>query len=138
MKLLSHLQQVSADLSGAHSTSDRSLVSIRHSLQQAREESVQLDRLLDDAGMRITLDDKAGSCNEMVSALALRTEEVEAKLAVGLKQSDRGGKGRVEGEQRDRAVGRKRMGLQVALREVLTALEKHGLKEPTLPALQHR
>ncbi|XP_050993997.1 nesprin-2 isoform X3 [Labeo rohita] len=138
VKLLSHLQQVSADLSGAHSTSDRSLVSIRHSLQQAREESVQLDRLLDDAGMRITLDDKAGSCNEMVSALALRTEEVEAKLAVGLKQSDRGGKGRVEGEQRDRAVGRKRMGLQVALREVLTALEKHGLKEPTLPALQHR
>ncbi|KAK2883496.1 hypothetical protein Q8A67_017133 [Cirrhinus molitorella] len=138
VKLLSHLQQVNADLSAAHSTSDRSLVSIRQSLQKAREESVQLDRLLDDAGLRISLDDKPGSCHEMVSALALRAEEVEARLAVGLKQSDKRGKGRTEGEQRDRAFGRKRMSLQVALREVLMALEKHGLKEPTLPALQHR
>ncbi len=138
MNLLSRLQEVNADLSAAHSTSSCSLVSIRQSLQQAREESVQLDRLLDDAGMRITLDDKPGSCYEMVSALALRAEEVQTRLAVGLKQTDRGGKGRAEGEQRDRAFGRKRMGLQLALREVLAALEKHGLKEPTLPALQHR
>ncbi|KAF4099427.1 hypothetical protein G5714_019553 [Onychostoma macrolepis] len=138
VSLLSHLQQVNADLNAAHSTSNCSLVSIRQSLQQAREESVQLDRILDDAGMRITLDDKPGSCHEMVSALALRAEEVQTRLAVGLKQTDRGGKGRAEGEQRDRAFGRKRMGLQVALREVLAALEKHGLKEPTLPALQHR
>ncbi|XP_016380976.1 nesprin-2-like [Sinocyclocheilus rhinocerous] len=138
VNLLSHLQKVNAEFNAAHNASNHSLVSIRQSLQQARDESVQLDQLLDDAGMRITLDDKPGSCHEMVSALALRVEEVEARLAVGLKQSDRGGKGRVEGEQRDRAFGRKRMGLQVALREVLTALEKHGLKEPTLPALQHR
>ncbi|XP_016149734.1 nesprin-2-like [Sinocyclocheilus grahami] len=138
VNLLSHLQQVNADLKAAHSTSNRSLVSIRQSLQQAREESVQLDRMLDDAGMRITLDDKPGSCQEMVSALALRAEEVETRLAVGLKQTDRGGKGRAEGEPRDRVFGRNRMGLQVALREVLTALEKHGLKEPTVPALQHR
>ncbi len=138
VSLLSHLQQVNADLNAAHSTSNRSLVSIWQSLQQAREESVQLDRMLDDAGMRITLDDKPGSCHEMVSALALRAEEVETRLAVGLKRTDRGGKGRVEGEQRDRAFGRKRMGLHVTLREVLAALEKHGLKEPTLPALQHR
>ncbi|XP_059369612.1 nesprin-2-like [Carassius carassius] len=138
MNLLSHLQQVNANLNAAHSTSNHSLVSIRQSLQQAREESVQLDRMLDEAGMRITLDEKPGSCHEMVSALTLCAEEVEGRLAVGLKQTDRGGKGRAEGEQRDRAFARKRMGLQVALREVLAALEKHGLKEPTLPALQHR
>ncbi|XP_052441872.1 nesprin-2-like isoform X3 [Carassius gibelio] len=138
MNLLSHLQQLNANLNAAHSTSNRSSVSIRQSLQQAREDSVQLDRMLDEAGMRITLDEKPGSCHEMVSALTLRAEEVESRLGVGLKQTDRGGKGRAEGEQRDRAFGRKRMGLQVALREVLAALEKHGLKEPTLPALQHR
>ncbi|XP_052390559.1 nesprin-2 isoform X4 [Carassius gibelio] len=138
VNLLSHLQQMNAKISAVRNASDHSLVSIRQSLQQARDESFQLDQFLDDAGMRITLDDKPGSCHEMVSALALHVEEVEARVAVDLKQSDRGGIGRMEGEQRDRAFGRKRMGLQVALREVLTALEKQGLKEPTLPALQHR
>ncbi|XP_043093802.1 nesprin-2 isoform X3 [Puntigrus tetrazona] len=137
VRLLSHLQQVNDDLSAAHGASNRSLVSFQQSLQQAREESVQLDRMLDDACMRITLDDKPGSCHEIVSALALRAKEVETRLPAGLKQTE-GGKGRAEGEQRDRMFGRKRMGLQVALREVLAALEKHGLKEPTLPALQHR
>lgn len=136
--LLFQLQQVNDDLTAAHSTSDRSysLVSLQRSLQQAREESVQLDQILDDAGMGVTLDDKPGSCHEMVSALALHAEEVETKLAIGPRRSDRGGKGREKGEQR--VFGRKRMGLQVALREVLAALERHGLKEATLPALQHR
>ncbi|XP_067239734.1 nesprin-2-like isoform X8 [Chanodichthys erythropterus] len=136
--LLFQLKQVNDDLTAAHSTSDcsYSLVSIQRSLQQAKEESVQLDQILDDAGMGVTLDDKPGSCHEMVSALALHAEEVETKLAIGPRRSDRGGKGREKGEQR--VFGRKRMGLQVALREVLTALERHGLKEPTLPALQHR
>lgn len=136
--LLFQLQQVNDDLTAAHSTSDRSfsLVSIQQSLLQAREYSVQLDQMLDDAGIGVTLDDKPGSCHEMVSALALHAEEVENKLAIGLRRSDRGGKGREKGEQR--VFGMKRMGLQVGLREVLAAMEKHGLKEPTLPALQHR
>ncbi|XDV42021.1 hypothetical protein PO909_010774 [Leuciscus waleckii] len=136
--LLFQLHQVNDNLTTAHSTSDHSysLVSIQQSLQQAREESVQLDRLLDDAGMGVTLNDKPGSCHEMVSSLALHAEEVETKMAVGPRRPDRGGKGRKKGEQR--VFGRKRMGLLVALREVLAALERHGLKEPTLPALQHR
>ncbi|KAK7133211.1 hypothetical protein R3I94_015172 [Phoxinus phoxinus] len=136
--LLFQLHQVNDDLTTAHSTSDRSysLVSIQQSLRQAREASVQLDRLLGDAGMGVTLDDKPGSCHEMVSALALHAEDVETKMAVGPRRPDRGGKGRKKGEQR--VFGRKRMGLQVALREVLAALERHELKEPTLPALQHR
>ncbi|XP_077075807.1 nesprin-2a [Siphateles boraxobius] len=136
--LLFQLHQVNDELTTAHSTSDRSysLVSIQQSLQKAREESVQLDRLLDDAGMGVTLNDKPGSCHEMVSSLALHAEEVETKMAVVPRRPDRGGKGRKKGEQR--VFGRKRMGLQIALREVLAALERHGLKEPTLPALQHR
>ncbi|KAG1964263.1 nesprin-2 [Pimephales promelas] len=136
--LLFQLHQVNDDLTTARSTSDRSysLVSIQQSLQQAREESVQLDRLLDDAGMGVTLNDKPGSCHEMVSSLVLHAEEVETKMAVGPRRPDRGGKGRKKGEQR--VFGRKRMGLHVTLREVLTTLERHGLKEPTLPALQHR
>ncbi|XP_051511030.1 LOW QUALITY PROTEIN: nesprin-2-like [Myxocyprinus asiaticus] len=143
-KFLSHLQQANEDLSAAQSTSASAqdcssrLPSFRQSFQQAREESVRLDRAMDDAGMRIALDDKLGSCHEMVSAMALLAKEVEARLAPGPRRAERGGKGRDQGEQKERAFGRKKMTLQVTLKEVLVALERHGLKEPTLPALQHR
>ncbi|XP_051500897.1 nesprin-2-like [Myxocyprinus asiaticus] len=142
--LLSHLQQVNEDLTAAQSTSASTpdcssrFASIWKSFQQAREESVRLDRILDDAGMRIALDDKPGSCHEMVSAMFLRAEEVETKLAAGSRRDERGGKRREKGEQKERMLGRKKMALQVTVKEVLAALERHGLKEPTLPALQHR
>nr|XP_021324291.1 nesprin-2-like isoform X1 [Danio rerio] len=136
-KLLSHLQQLNDELN-AHRTSDQSYssVSFQKSLEQVREDSLQLDTMLDDAGLRITLDDKAGSCVEMVSALE---EGFQVRLVEGQRVSDGGRKGREKQEKKEeRAFGRKRMGLLVTLREVLAALERHVLKEPTLPALQHR
>lgn len=137
-KLLTHLQQLNDELNASHGTSDQSYssVSIQKRLEQVREDSLQLDRMLDDAGLRITLDDKAGSCGEMMSALE---EEIQVRLAAGQRASDGGRKGGEKLEKKEeRAFGRKRMGLLVTLREVLAALERHGLKEPTLPALQHR
>ncbi|XP_056337477.1 nesprin-2a [Danio aesculapii] len=137
-KLLSHLQQLNDELNTSHGTSDQSCssVSIQKSLEQVREDSLQLDTMLDDAGLRITLDDEAGSCAEMVSALE---EKVQVRLAAGQRVSDGGRKGRAKQEKKEeRAFVRKRMGLLVTLREVLAALERHGLKEATIPALQHR
>ncbi|XP_051954461.1 nesprin-2-like [Xyrauchen texanus] len=142
-KLLSHLQLANEDLTAAQSTSASAqecssrLPAFQQNFQQAREESVRLDQAMDDAGMRIALDDKLGNCHEIVSAMALLAKEVEARLAPGLRRAERGGKGRDQGEQKERAFVRK-MTLQVTLKEVLVALERYGLKEPTLPALQHR
>lgn len=129
---LSHLQKVNEDLSAAQKSSASNLASVRQSLHQVGEESVQLDRILDDAGMRIASDDKPSSCHEIVSAMVLHAEDVEARPAV------KDEKGKEVGEQRERSFGTKRLVLQVTLREVLAALEKHSLKEPTLPALQQR
>lgn len=126
---LVHLQQVNEDLTAA---------TVRHSLHQASEESVQLDRILDDAGLRIASDDKLSSCHEIVSAMLLHAEEVEARPAEGLERAGKGEKGREEGEQRERSFGRRRLVLQVALREVLASLERQWLKEHTVPALQQR
>lgn len=115
---------------------DLTVASIQQSLHQASEESVQLDRILDDAGLKIATDDEPSSCHEIVSAMVLLAEEVEARPIEGPKR--KGEKGREEGEQRERSFGRKKLVLQVTLREVLADLERHGLKEPTLPALQQR
>ncbi|TRY94947.1 hypothetical protein DNTS_013096, partial [Danionella cerebrum] len=134
-ELLSYLQQINNEISGT----DCSLSSVTASqnLQQAMEVSVQVDRRLEEAGLRILLEDKACSCQEMVSALAQRTEVFETRLAGGL-TPEKVQRARKMGEQVDRAFGRKLMVIQVNLREVQGALEQHGLKEPTLPALQHR
>ncbi|XP_014000581.2 nesprin-2a isoform X3 [Salmo salar] len=49
-------------------------------------------------------------------------------------------KGQVEGKEGEekRSSGQRRMALLVVLREIQRAVEQQGLKEPTLPAVQHR
>ncbi|GAA6103692.1 nesprin-2 [Tachysurus ichikawai] len=98
---------------------DPRLASIREKLQQATEEAAQIDCLLKDAGMSVTLDKKLGSCQDLVASCATKIIAPEE-------------------EKRERMLRKKRKALQVTLNEVQRSMEKQGLKEATLPALQHR
>ncbi|XP_049338084.1 nesprin-2 isoform X3 [Astyanax mexicanus] len=124
--LLPVLHQLDVELSTTPGTSVLP-TSIKQRLQEAREEAVYLDRMLEDAGMRVTVDNKTGSCQEVVSTLFKSTAEMKV-----------GAQGKEEEEQRERMLGRKEKALKAALREVQGMMERQGLKEPTLPALQHR
>ncbi|XP_030628013.1 nesprin-2a [Chanos chanos] len=141
-QFLSHLQQVDGELSTAvssHSTSQAlQVASVRQRLHRAGEEAAMLDNLLVEAGLKLALDGKPVSCQDMMSILAKRLEEAETRLISGKKEMEKGVQGREEDERRERAIARKRRALQFGIREVLTALEKQDLKESTLPALQHR
>lgn len=128
---LSSLQQLSGEVSTADSTSSspaRDSVSIRQKLQEATEEAAQIDRMLKDAGMSVTLDKKPGSCQDLVSRCATEIKALERK---GVQMSK-------EEEKKEQMLRKKRKALQVTLNEVQGSMERQGLKEPTLPALQHR
>ncbi|KAK2864041.1 hypothetical protein Q7C36_003195 [Tachysurus vachellii] len=104
------------------------LASIREKLQQATDEAAQIDCLLKDAGMSVTLDKKLGSCQDLVASCATKIIALEM----------RGVQGSKEEEKRERMLRKKRKALQVTLNEVQRSMERQGLKEATLPALQHR
>lgn len=104
------------------------LVSIREKLQQATEEAVQIDGMLKDAGMSVSLDKKPGSCQDLVAGCATKIKALERKEAQSSKEE----------EKRERLLKKKRKALQVTLNEVKGSLERQSLKEPTIPALQHR
>lgn len=104
------------------------LASIREKLQQATEEAARIDCLLKDAGISVTLDKKPGSCHDLVAKCATNISALEMK---GVQSSK-------EEEKRERMLRKKRKALQVTLNEVQRSMEKQGLKEATLPALQHR
>ncbi|XP_062858585.1 nesprin-2a [Trichomycterus rosablanca] len=137
--LLTSLHKLNDELTIAGSTSpqDRSskLASISQKLQQARDEAAQLDRMLEDLEMRVTMDKKAGNCQDLVSALVKRLTEMET---VGKGGAERGMQSREEEEKKERVLKKKKKGLLVMLKEIQGALERQVLKEATLPAVQHR
>ncbi|XP_036438507.1 LOW QUALITY PROTEIN: nesprin-2 [Colossoma macropomum] len=134
-QFLPRLHQLDVELSATPGTPAlSSAASITERLQQAREEAVGLDHMLQDSGMSVKLGTWTGSCQDMVSTLVSRAAEMEASGGEGL----RGAQRKEEEEQRARILGKKKKALLAALREVQGTLERQSLKEPTLPALQHR
>lgn len=104
------------------------LASIRGNLQQVTEDAAQIDCMLKDAGMSVTLDKKPGSCQDLVGKCSTKIKALERK---GVQCSK-------EEEKRERMLRKKRKALQVTMNEVKGSMERQGLKEPTIPALHHR
>lgn len=117
-----------ADYTSPSTDSTSRLASIRERLRQATEEAVQMDSMLKDAGMSVTLDQKAGSCQDLVAGCATKIKALEK---TGTQSSK-------EEEKRERMLKMKRKALQVTLNEVKGSVERLSLKDPTIPALQHR
>ncbi|XP_041951730.1 nesprin-2-like isoform X2 [Alosa sapidissima] len=173
-RFLGPLQQAGSDLSGllvsdasgAWEDSSR-LTPIQRRAQEAASEAPRVDSLLEDAGLRITLDGAAGgapgSCREVAGALGRRVEEAHARVSSQLLRGHKkgggggaagGGGGKQKKEQQrdgekedkdkekekegERSLSQRRRTLVATLREVKGGAETMGLKEPTLPALQQR
>ncbi|KAI4900991.1 hypothetical protein NFI96_032985 [Prochilodus magdalenae] len=138
LKMLEHLlpslQQLDVELAATLGLPASSAASVKQRLQQVRVEAVELDRMLQDAGMSLKLGTKTGSCQDLVSALFSCAKEKETNGAERI----RGAQGKEEEEQRVRALKKRKKALLLTLREVQGMLERQSLKEPTLPALQHR
>lgn len=127
---LNRLHQLNGEVSTSESalTPDSKLAVIKEKLQPAKEEAAKIDCMLKDAGMSVTLDGKPGSCQDLVTRCAIEIQAVERREVQSSK----------EDEKRERMLRKRRKGLQVTLNEVQGSVERQGLKEPTLPALQHR
>ncbi|XP_072538856.1 nesprin-2a isoform X2 [Salminus brasiliensis] len=130
--LLPILHQLHVELPTTSETSALPAASIQQRLQEAKEKAEDLDHMLEDAGVCVSLDTRIGSCQDIVCTLFKRAAGITAGRA------EKGAQGKEEEEQRERMLDRKKKALQATLRELQGMLERQGLKEPTLPALQHR
>ncbi|KAJ7990956.1 hypothetical protein DPEC_G00292250 [Dallia pectoralis] len=106
------------------------LALIRQSVESLGDKAPQLDLLLKGARLSVTWDRAPASCLDMVSTLELRLEEADGGLASQQRSLQR--------EQETRGLGLRKRTLLGELRKVQEAAEKQGLKEPTIPAVQHR
>lgn len=102
------------------------LAVLRQSVQGAGAKAPELDQVLQGALMVLN----PASCADTVAVLQKRLEEADTNLARRHQDLQR--------EQERRALGLRRRTLQGALYEVQAAAERHGLKEPTIPAVQQR
>ncbi|TRY90471.1 hypothetical protein DNTS_015631 [Danionella cerebrum] len=106
------------------------LTLIRKGVSSLQDKAPQLDQLLGGAQLEVTQDKSPISCLDMVSVLVRRVEEVDDHLMI--RQSE------IQQEQHNKGFGVRRKNLQAELRKVLGTAEKQGLKDPTMPAVQHR
>lgn len=106
------------------------LTLIRKGVSSLNDKAPQLDQLLGGAQLEVTQEGKPVSCLDMVGVLVHQVEEVDERLMV--RQKD------VQKEQHSQGVGLRRKTMLAELRKVQGVAEKQGLKDPTLPAVQHR
>lgn len=105
------------------------LALIRQSIDSLKEKAPQLDLLLQGARLTVTRDGSPASCLDMVTVLLRRLEEADS----GLASQQRG----LQKETKSQSISlRKRIALG-ELRKLQDVMEKQGLKEPTMPAVQH-
>ncbi|XP_043997936.1 nesprin-2-like isoform X3 [Gambusia affinis] len=139
-QFLISLRKVDDDISGVQGTSCTESVVlqdcrcklslIRLSIDSLKEKAPQLDLLLQGARLTVTRDGSPASCLDMVAVLLRSLEEADS----GLASQQRG----LQKETQSKSFGlRKRITLG-ELRKLQDAIEKQGLKEPTMPAAQHR
>ncbi|KAJ8410368.1 hypothetical protein AAFF_G00203490 [Aldrovandia affinis] len=139
-RFLSSLRGVERDISGVQAPLPEQvaragwdgrarLASVRQSVRAAGDEASRLDQVLETGRLSLSRDGGPVSCQDLVLVLARRLEEADTHFARHLQ----------EGAQPDASpLAERRRAMMGALREVQGSVESQGLKEPSLPALQHR
>ncbi|KAG7234117.1 hypothetical protein INR49_005781 [Caranx melampygus] len=139
-RFLMSLRTVDEDISGVQGApcSDATVLQdcrsklslIRQSIDSLKEKAPQLDLLLQGARLTVTRDGVPASCLDMVSALLRRLEEADSGLAS--QQQD------LKKETQSKSLGLRKRTLLGEMRKLQETIEMQGLKEPTIPAVQHR
>ncbi|KAM3595037.1 uncharacterized protein V6R79_017444 [Siganus canaliculatus] len=139
-RFLMSLRTVDEDISGVQNApcSDSQvlqdcrskLASIRQSIDSLKEKAPQLDVLLQGARLTVTRDGAPASCLDMVAVLLRRLEEADGGLASQQKA--------VHSQTQSKSLGLRKRTLLGELRKLQETIEAQGLKEPTVPAVQHR
>ncbi|XP_063764360.1 nesprin-2-like [Eleginops maclovinus] len=106
------------------------LAQIRQSVDSLKEKAPQLDALLQGARLTVTRDGVPASCLDMVTTLLRKLEEADG----GLASQQKG----LQKETQSRSLGLRKRTLLGDLRKLRETIEARGLKEPTMPAVQHR
>lgn len=106
------------------------LALVRLGIDSLKEKAPQLDLLLQGARLTVTRDGVPASCLDMVSALLRRLEEADSGLAS--QQQD------LKREMQSKSLGLRKRTLLGEMRKLQEMIEMQGLKEPTIPAVQHR
>lgn len=139
-RFLMSLRTVDEDISGIQGApcsdsvilqeSRSKLAVIRQSIDSLKEKAPQLDLLLQGARLRITRDGVPASCLDMVTALLRKQEEADGGLASQQKS--------LQKETQGKSMGLRKRMILGELRKLQDTIEKQGLKEPTMPAVQQK
>lgn len=80
--------------------------------------------------MKVTREGSPVTCLDMVAVLVRKVEDADDKLIIRQEE--------LQKEQQSKGLGMRKKTLLVELKKVQGVAEKQGLKEPTMPAVQHR
>lgn len=106
------------------------LAAIRQSIDSLKEKAPQLDLLLQGARLTVTRDGVPASCLDMVTILMKKLEDADRGLATQQRT--------IQKETQSKSLGLRKRTLLGELRKLQETIEAQGLKEPTMPAVQHR
>lgn len=106
------------------------LAAIRQSTDSLKEKAPQLDLLLQGARLTVTRDGVPASCLDMVTILMKKLEDADRGLANQQRT--------IQKETQSKSLGLRKRTLLGELRKLQETIEAQGLKEPTMPAVQHR
>ncbi|MCJ8731015.1 hypothetical protein PDJAM_G00191160 [Pangasius djambal] len=106
------------------------LALIRKGAASLSDKAPQLDQLLGGAQMEVTQEGSSVTCLDMVAVLVRKVEDADDKLIIWQEERQK--------EQQSKGLGMRKKTLLAELRKVQGVAEKQGLKEPTMPAVQHR
>lgn len=106
------------------------LALIRQSIDSLKEKAPQLDLLLQGARLTVTRDGIPASCLDMVNVLVRRLDEADSGLVSQQKV--------LQKETQSKTLGLRKRTMLGEMKKLQDTIEAQGLKEPTMPALQHR
>ncbi|KAL3969167.1 solute carrier family 6 (neurotransmitter transporter) member 19 [Sarotherodon galilaeus] len=106
------------------------LALIRQSIDSLKEKAPQLDLLLQGARLTVTRDGIPASCLDMVNVLVRRLDEADSGLVSQQKV--------LQKETQSKTLGLRKRTMLGEMKKLHDTIEAQGLKEPTMPALQHR
>lgn len=106
------------------------LTLIRQSIDSLKEKAPQLDLLLQGARLTVTRDGIPASCLDMVNVLVRRLDESDSGLVSQQKV--------LQKETQSKTLGLRKRTMLGEMKKLQDTIEAQGLKEPTMPALQHR
>lgn len=106
------------------------LAAIRQSTDSLKEKAPQLDLLLQGARLTVTRDGVPVSCLDMVTILMKKLEDADRGLATQQRT--------IQKDTQSKSLGLRKRTLLGELRKLQETIEAQGLKEPTMPAVQHR